>query len=131
MADNLPNATENSLLNLLLRGTAFTVTTPVRARLMTANGTDTTSGTELGTSQGYTSGGQDITFGTVASGGSISNTVACAWTNMPASTIVGLEIWSTDATPKRLWWGPLSASKPVSLGDPFEFSIGDVSCSLA
>jgi hypothetical protein len=130
MADNLPDTVENALLDLLLRGTAYTVTAPVNARLMTANGSDSAAGTELGTSQGYTALGQAITFGTPASGGAISNTAACTWTNMPASTIVGLEIWSTDGTPKRLWWGALSSSKTVASGDTFEFAIGDVDCTL-
>lgn len=133
MADNLPDAVENILLDLLLRGGATTglgTTTTVRARLMTANGTDSAAGTELGTSGGYTATGQTITFGSAASGGSISNTVACTWTNMPAATITGLEIWSTG-TPARLWYGALSASKTVASGDTFEFAIGSVTCTIA
>lgn len=131
MADNLPDTVENALLDLLLRGTSYTVTAPVRARLMTANGSDSSNGTELGTSGGYTALGQTITFGSAASGGSIANTAACTWTNMPATTVVGLEIWSTDGTPKRLWWGALAASKVVASGDTFEFAIGAVVCTLA
>lgn len=131
MADNLPDTVENALLDLLLRGTAYTVTTPIKARLMTANGSDSANGTELGTSGGYTALGQTITFGTSAASGSISNTAACTWTNMPATTIVGLELWSSDGTPKRLWWGALSSPKTVASGDTFEFAIGDVTCTLA
>lgn len=131
MSDNLPDSVENALLDLLLRGTAYTVTTPIKARLMTANGSDSSNGTELGTSGGYTAGGQTITFGTAASGGTIANTAACTWTNMPAATIVGLELWSSDGTPKRLWYGALSSSKTVASGDTFEFAIGDVTCTLA
>lgn len=131
MADNLPDTVENAILDLLCRGTAYTVTTPIKARLMTANGTDSSNGTELGTSGGYTALGQTITFGSAAASGSISNTVACTWTNMPATTIVGLELWSSDGTPKRLWYGALSSSKTVASGDTFEFAIGDVTCTLA
>lgn len=131
MADNLPDTVENALLDLLCRGTAYTVTTPIKARLMTANGTDSAAGTELGTSGGYTALGQNITFGNAAASGSIANSVACTWTNMPAATIVGLELWSSDGTPKRLWYGALSASKTTASGDTFEFAIGDVTCTLA
>jgi len=133
MADNLPDAIENILLDALLRGGAITglgTTSTIKAKLMTANGSDSANGTELGTSGGYTAGGATITFGSAASGGSIANTVACTWTNMPATTIVGLELWSTG-TPARLWWGALSSSKTVASGDTFEFAIGDVTCTLA
>lgn len=130
MADNLPDAIENAVLNLLLRGTSLTVTTPMKARLMTANGSDSSNGTELGTSGGYTAGGATITFGSAASGGSISNTVAVTWTNMPATTIVGLEIWDSTGTPVRIWWGALASSKTVASGDTFEFAIGAVTCTL-
>lgn len=130
MSDNLPNTIENSLLNLLLRGTPFVVTAPVRARLMTANGTSTTPGTELATSGGYTAGGQAITFGNPANNGSIFNTVTCQWLNMPATTIRGVEIWSTDATPKRLWFGPLAAPVTLTAGQTFEFPPGTVAAAL-
>lgn len=130
MADNLPDAIENALLNLLLRGTALTVTTPMKARLMTANGSDSANGTELGTSGGYTALGATITFGSVAASGSISNTAAVTWTNMPATTIVGLEIWDSTGTPVRIWWGALAASKTVASGDTFEFAIGAVVCTI-
>lgn len=130
MADNLPDAIENAVLNLLLRGTALTVTTPMKARLMTANGSDSANGTELGTSGGYTALGATITFGSVAASGSIANTVAVTWTNMPATTIVGLEIWDSTGTPVRIWWGALAASKTVASGDTFEFAIGAVVCTL-
>lgn len=131
MSDNLPDAIENAVLNLLLRGTALTVTTPIKARLMTANGSDSANGTELGTSGGYTAGGATITFGSAAASGSISNTAACTWTNMPATTVVGLELWDSTGTPVRLWWGALSSSKTTASGDTFEFAIGDVTCTLA
>lgn len=131
MADNLPDAIENAVLNLLLRGTALTVATPIKARLMTANGSDSANGTELGTSGGYTALGATITFGSVAASGSIANTAAVTWTNMPATTVVGLELWDSTGTPVRLWWGALVGSKVVASGDTFEFAIGAVVCTLA
>jgi hypothetical protein len=133
MADNLPDVVENILLDALLRGGAVTglgTTTTIKAKLMTANGSDSAAGTELGTSGGYTAGGATITFGSAAASGSISNTVAVTWTNMPATTIVGLELWSTGSA-IRLWYGALSASKTTASGDTFEFAIGAVTCTIA
>jgi hypothetical protein len=133
MADNLPDAIENILLDALLRGGAITglgTTSTIKAKLMTAVGTDSSNGTELGASGGYSTGGATITFGSAAASGSIANTAACTWTNMPAATITSLELWSTG-TPARLWWGTLSASKTTASGDTFEFAIGDVTCTLA
>jgi len=133
MADNLPDAIEHSILNLLLRGTAFTpTTTTVKARLMTTNGSDTAAGTEQTTSQGYTVGGATITFGSAASGGQISNTAAVTWTNMPTCSITGMEIWDTAGTPLRLWRGALAGgTKSVTSGDSFEFAIGAIVCAIS
>lgn len=135
MADNLPDAIENILLDALLRGGAITglgTTSVIKAKLLTAMGgtPEANAGTELGASGGYSTGGATITFGSAAASGSIANTVACTWTNMPVATIVGLELWSTG-TPARLWYGTLSASKTTASGDTFEFAIGDVTCTLA
>jgi hypothetical protein len=133
MADNLPDAIENILLDALLRGGAVTglgTTTTIKAKLMTANGTDSANGTEVSNSGGYTTGGATITFGSAAASGSISNTVAVTWTNMPAVTVVGVELWSTG-TPARLWYGALTGSKVVASGDTFEFAIGAVTCTIA
>lgn len=131
MADNLPDAIEIAILNLLLRGTALTVTTPIKCRLMTANGSDAANGTELGTSGGYTALGATATFGSAAAAGSIANTVAVTWTNMPSTTITGSELWDSTGTPVRLWWGPLAGgSKVVGAGDTFEFAIGAIVCTL-
>ncbi len=133
MADNLPDAIENILLDALLRGGAITglgTTTTIKALLMTANGSDSAAGTELGTSGGYTAGGATMTFGTPAASGTISNTAACTWTNMPVATIVALELWSTGSA-ARLWYGTLASSKTTASGDTFEFAIGAVTCTIA
>lgn len=133
MADNLPDAIENILLDALLRGGAITglgTTSTIKSKLMTANGTDSSNGTELGASGGYATGGATATFGSAAASGTISNTAAVTWTNMPVATIVAMELWSTG-TPARLWYGTLAASKTTASGDTFEFAIGDIDCSLA
>lgn len=131
MADNLPDTIENLLLTWLFTSSAATrPTTPLRLRLMTANGSDSANGTELSTSGGYTAGGATITFGAAASG-QIANSADVSWTNMPAATIVGVEIWDTAGSPVRLAYGALAASKTTSSGDTFTVSTGALTFSLA
>src|SRR4051812_33642645 len=121
MADNLPDAIENLVLEWLFSTRTATrpTATTLKLRLMTANGSDSAAGTELGTSGGYTAGGATVVFGTAASGGSIATTADVTWTNMPATTIVGVEIWDTAGTPVRLAYGALSANKTTNSGDTF------------
>jgi hypothetical protein len=132
MADNLPDAIENLVLEWLFSArTATRPTTPLKLRLMSANGTDTTNGTELSTASGYTAGGLTVTFGTAAASGSISTTADVTWTNMPAVTIVGVEIWDTAGTPLRLAYGALTASKTTNAGDTFTVSTGQLTITVA
>jgi len=82
-------------------GSAFTVTPPFHLRLMTAQGSNTSNGTEL-SATGYTAGGS--TMGTTAFGapsaGVSSSSNAVSWTAGAAwSAVVAVEIWDTAATP--------------------------------
>jgi hypothetical protein len=113
-------------------GTASFVatTTPIRFRLMTTNGTATSNGTELATSGGYTSGtgAPSVTFAAASTttGVALSNS-AITVTNMPATTVVGGELWDSAGTPKRKWQGALSASKTTNSGDTFSVASGSLS----
>ena len=116
---------------------AFVATvTPVRDRLMTANGTGTTPGTELATGGGYTAGtgAPTITHAAAVVSGAqaiASSNVGVTVTNMPASTIVGVETWdSTAPTPARKWYGPLATSKTLAAGDTFSIAAGSQSDAL-
>lgn len=128
---NLDQTFSNSLLDASVGGSFTPPTTPVTCRLMTANGTNTSNGTELATSGGYTSGtgAPTVTFA-AASGGSKASNAAVTVTNMPATTIVGLEIWDAAGTPKRLWWGPLTASKTTNSGDTFTIASGSLTLAM-
>ena len=131
MADNLTDAAENLALNFLFNTqTATRPTTPLKLKLMTANGTDASAGTELGTSGGYTAGGATVTFGAAASG-QVATTADVSWTNMPAATIVGVEVWDTAGTPVRLAYGALASSKTTNSGDTFTISTGNLTITLA
>ena len=128
---SLDQTFSNALLDASVGGAFTPPTTPVTCRLMTANGTNTANGTELATSGGYTSGtgAPTVTFA-AASGGSKASNVAVTVTNMPATTIVGVEIWDAAGTPKRLWWGALTASKTTNSGDTFTIASGSLTLAM-
>lgn len=131
MADNLTDAAENLALNFLFNNqTATRPTLPLKLKLMTANGNDASAGTELSTSGGYTAGGSTVVFA-VASAGAVATSADVSWTNMPAATIVGVEVWDTAGSPVRLAYGALSASKTTNSGDTFTITAGQLTMTLA
>jgi hypothetical protein len=113
----------------------MTVTAPLRLRQMTANGSATANGTELATAGGYTAGtgAPTITYGaaTTATPSVSSNSAAVTITNMPAATVVGIEVWESNATtPYRIEQAALTTSKTTALGDTLSYAIGAVTSSL-
>jgi hypothetical protein len=123
---NIDQAFSNHLLDASV-GTATlpAVVTPLHARLMTVNGSATVNGTELPTGGGYTSGtgAPTLTFAAAAGGSNASNSSVTV-TNMPACTITGVELWDSAGTPGRKWWGPLSSSLVINVGDTFSIGSG-------
>lgn len=106
-------------------------TGPIHVRYMTANGSATANGTELATSGGYTSGaGAPTVTGASASAGSKASNAAVTTTNMPATTIVGVELWDSAGTPARKYWGALSASKTTASGDTFTIASGSLTTAI-
>lgn len=110
------------------------ITAPIHCRLMTTNGTATSAGVELTTGGNYTSGtgAPTLTFAAAASGSAASDS-AVTITTMPApagGSIVGVELWDSNGTPKRLWWGALTAPKAVSAGDTFTIASGSLTLTL-
>lgn len=124
---NLDQAFSNKLLDASVGGAFTPPTAPITCRLMTAVGTNTANGTELATGGGYTAGtgAPQVTF-SAASAGSKASNVAVTVTNMPATTINGVELWDSSATPQRTWWGPLTASKTTNAGDTFTIASGSL-----
>lgn len=107
-------------------------TGPMHCRLMTAAGTSTSNGTELGTSGGYTAAAGAPTFTTAAaSAGSEASNSAITVTNMPATTIPAIEIWDSAGTPLRKQLGNLSSSKTTNSGDTFSIASGSLTSALA
>ena len=127
VADNLPNVIENALLDALVGTTAYSMTGPVMLALMTANGNDASAGTEVtGGSYGRVSMSM-----TAASGGSITNSAELNFAGMPTATVVGVELYDSNGSPKRLAYGSLSVSKAVTSGDTLQFAASSVTLSLS
>lgn len=129
---NAPHAA--NLVDGSLATAAFVASTaPIRCRYMTANGSSTAAGTELATSAGYTAGtgAPSVTFAAASTttGQAVSNS-AVSTTNMPATIVVGVELWDSAGTPVRKWWGPLSANKTTVLGDTFTIASGSLTATL-
>jgi hypothetical protein len=117
----------NNILDAVLGTASFTaITTPIKCRLMTVNGTSTAAGTEL-TGGSYTP--QTVTF-SAAAAGTTASTVAATFAGMPAATIVGVEIYDSSGTPKRLFWGALAASKTTNAGDTLTIASGALSLAF-
>lgn len=107
-------------------GSAFTVTPPFHLRLMSAQGSNTSNGTELSTGSGYTAGGSSLgaTFCATFSGGTSSNSNAVSWNATGTwTTVTAIEIWDTAGTPLRWLQGALTSSiTGVVNGDTVQFS---------
>jgi hypothetical protein len=128
MADALTNTAENLTLDWVLGvGTPTRPTTPLQVALVTANGTDTTAGTEV---TGGSYARQDLTVA-AAVNGATSNSADLVFAGMPAATVVGVEIWDDAGTPVRLWYGALTASRTVAAGDELRLTAGSLALSIA
>lgn len=126
MADNLTNVAENLMLDALVGTASYSAVTPIKLALVTAAGSDSAAGTEV---SGGSYSRQNITFA-AASGGSISNNAAVTFTSMPACTVVGIELWDSSGTPRRLAYGDLTANKTLVSGDTLEFANGSITLTL-
>lgn len=120
----------NSLLDHVLRNTAFASPTSVHAALYTVAPTATTQGTEVTTGGGTLYARQAITFGAAAVG-AISNSVAITFPVAGAAwgTVVAVAICDsiTAGTDDAFYFGNLTAPKVVGVGDQVSFAIAALS----
>jgi len=132
MAAGLVTAHGNSLLDASLGTATFTATTtPLKSRLMTANGSAASAGTEV-TGGSYAS--ITVTFGSsslVSTTFTANSNVALNYTVMPAVTVTGVELWDSAGTPLRKWFGPLAANKTTNAGDTFSIASGSLTATIA
>jgi hypothetical protein len=126
------NATANKILDLTTKGTAFTTpTTPIRMRLMSANGTATAAGTEV-TGGSYTPQTIGTAMGTSASGSITNSAGALTYTGLPAGNVAGVEVWDSAGTPLRFWFQALSGgTKTLGAGDTLTFATSSITFTLS
>lgn len=118
-------------------------TTPFHLRLMTAMGsgngnTNGANGTELSAS-GYTALGNSMganpTFGTFSAGtpAAVSNNNTVSWSATGTwTTVVGIEVWDTAATPLRYLQGTTTSNiTGVVNGDTVQFAAGSITANPA
>lgn len=128
MADNLTNVAEAHALNWLTGNSTTAPTEPFELALMTANGSDTAAGTEV---TGGSYDRQAIAFTAATPGNPAANDAEIEFTNMPACTVVGFEIYDAAGTPIRWWYGAASASRTLSSGDTYRVAAGQITLALS
>lgn len=135
MANMTDQARVASIMNAILNGgSAPTYPTGLKLKLLTAQGSNSSNGTEAtsGNCPGYTAGGVTITFGAQSSGISSSSdtptwTATGSWT-----TITSCEVWDIAGTPLRWLQGALSASiTGVANGDTVQFASAAVTANAS
>lgn len=127
MANNIVLAEASRLLDASLGTTTYAApTSPLKLALDTSTGSNSAAGTEV---TGGSYARQTIVFGSAAAGVSNSSN-SISFTNLPACTVTGIEIFDSSGTPRRAWVGALTASKTVSAGDSLSFSPSSVSATL-
>lgn len=126
---DLSDYLENELLDHVLRNSSYTPPSAVYLGLYTTAPTDAGGGTEVSGS-GYAR--QAITFGSAASGGTISNTAAVAFTAAGGNfgAILAVGIFDASTTGNLLFWKAIT-SVTINDGDTLNFPIGDIDVSLA
>lgn len=130
MADNLTDLAEARALNWLTANSTTAPTAPLMVRLMTANGSDSAAGTEVVNAGGSTYAAQSVAFAAAVGSGSSVNSADVVFTNMPAATIVGIEIWDSAGSPFRWWWGAAVAPKTTNLGDTLRILAGQLTLTM-
>lgn len=126
MANNLTDTAENIVLDAMTGVAGALFTAPLKLKLVTVIGTDSTAGTEV-TGGSYVH--QTIAF-VAASAGATSNSAQISFAGMPAVTVVGFEIVDSAGTPKRIWWIPATANRTLLAGDTYNVAVGAITVSV-
>lgn len=116
----------NSLLNAVLRNTAYTSPATVYLAVFTSAPTAAGGGTEV---IGGSYVRQAITFA-APSGGAATNAAQISIAGMPACTVYGLAIMGAASSGTMLFYGALATPKPVNAGDTFKVNAGDLNIAL-
>lgn len=112
-------------------GSVFSMTPPLFLRLMTAQGSNTSNGTEL-SGTGYTAGGSTLgasAFGAPSAGVQTNNNAVSWSVGSTWSTVTSIEIWDSAAGTKLRWLqGALTSSiTGAASGDTVQFAAASIS----
>lgn len=130
MADNLTDLAEARALNWLTGNTTTAPTAPLLVRLMASNGSDSSPGGEIANGGGSSYAPLAVSFSAASGTGSSANSADIVFNNMPAATVVGIEIWDSNGTPFRWWWGAAVTSKVTNLGDTLRILAGQLTLTM-
>jgi hypothetical protein len=123
----LVQAEENRLLDASFGTATYTApTTPMKLALVTVLGTATAAGTEVA---GGSYARQTLAM-SAASAGSASNSAVITFSNMPAVTVVGVDVYDSAGSPRRCWFGPLATNRTTAAGDNISFAVASIVASL-
>ncbi len=125
MATGFAPGTANNILNLLVRGAAWTPPAGAYVKLHVGDpGAAGTANPATNTTR------QRATFGSAASGGLISNTVALTWTNVSGTEdYTHYSVWDSATVGTFLFSGTVTANA-VTTGDNFTIPIGDLDLAI-
>lgn len=120
------NYLENEVLDHVFKGDAYTSPSGIYVKLHTGDpGEDGTSNAATETTR------KEATFGSVASGGTISNTADIDWTDVSTTEeITDVSLWDAATDGNCLGAGSLTASRSLTAGDDFTIETGGLDVSL-
>lgn len=125
MTVGLSSTVANAILNALCRSTVWTEPDAVYLQLHVGDpGSAGTSNAATNTTR------QQVTFGSNASAGAISNTAAVTWTNVAGTEdYTHYSAWDASSSGNYLFSGTVTANAVV-IGDTFTIAIGDLDVTL-
>lgn len=118
------------LLDASFGKTAYTnPTAPVVVHL----GTNAVTPTQTVTMTKVTGGSyaaQTLSMAAATSPGTNASNAALTYTNMPATTVAFAEVWDSAGTPRRQYFGALTASKTTNAGDTLTIPSGSLTGNM-
>jgi len=130
MAANMANAEAARLMDASMGKAAMVApTTPMMLGLFSTTGSASAAGTEV-VGGSYARQNLSTALPANSTNGSFTTNAAINFTNMPATTTTSVEIYDSNGTPRRAWWGALTASKTTGAGDTLSVASGGLVFSL-
>ena len=122
---------ENTILDLVLRGTPYTPPSAVYLALFTNNPTDANTGSEVNSvGTGYSR--KQMVFSSPSSNGAISNSNEILFDPATASfgKVTHLGVFDAETGGNLLIYGPVAESLTIQIGESANFPSGSVRFSI-